>query len=173
MSKYTAESIYGTFFTMLDNLSKENQDFLMKGVFSGNFLDDIKDNPKKAYAVLNDVVFKIEDGGKDKVSELLSDYKDKIYMMKNMLKDYGNFKEKKIMTIKLTKPYIIEGEIFNEGTEFVIESDSEDEFVNKTPSEPENEVDFGIVDKKDMNDEKVNEIANDGELTETMDTVNK
>ena len=97
MSKYTAESIYGTFFTMLDNLSKENQDFLMKGVFSGDFLDDIKDNPKKAYAVLNDVVLKIEDGGKDKVSELLSDYKDKIYMMKNMLKDYGNFKEKKSM----------------------------------------------------------------------------
>ena len=71
------------------------------------------------------------------------------------------------MKIKLTKPYIIEGEILDEGTELVIASDGEVETVNKTPSEPENEVDFGIVDKGDMNDEKVNELANSGELTET------
>ena len=71
------------------------------------------------------------------------------------------------MKIKLTKPYIIEGEILDEGTELVIASDGEVEMVNKTPSEPENEVDFGIVDKGDMNDEKVNELANSGELTET------
>ena len=71
------------------------------------------------------------------------------------------------MKIKLTKPYIIEGEILDEGTELVIVSDGEVETVNKTPSEPENEVDFGIVDKEDMNDEKVNELANSGELTET------
>lgn len=71
------------------------------------------------------------------------------------------------MKIKLTKPYIIEGEILDEGTELVIASDGEVETVNKTPSEPENEVDFGIVDKEDMNDEKVNELANSGELTET------
>jgi hypothetical protein len=64
------------------------------------------------------------------------------------------------MKIKLTKPYIIEGEIFNEGTEFVIASDGETETVNKTPSEPESETDFGIVDKKDVNDEKVNDLAN-------------
>ena len=71
------------------------------------------------------------------------------------------------MKIKLTKPYIIEGEILDEGTELVIASDGEVETVNKTPSEPENEVDFGIVDKEDMNDKKVNELANNGELTET------
>ena len=71
------------------------------------------------------------------------------------------------MKIKLTKPYIIEGEILDEGTELVIVSDGEVETVNKTPSELENEVDFGIVDKEDMNDEKVNELANSGELTET------
>ena len=71
------------------------------------------------------------------------------------------------MKIKLTKPYIIEGEILDEGTELVIVSDGEVETVNKTPSEPENEVNFGIVDKEDMNDEKVNELANSGELTET------
>lgn len=71
------------------------------------------------------------------------------------------------MKIKLTKPYIIEGEILDEGTELVIASDGEVETVNKTPSEPENEVDFGIVDKEDMNDEKINELANSGELTET------
>ena len=97
MAKYTAESIYGTLFVMLDNLSQENQDYLMKNVFNGDFLDDIKNNPSKAYDVLNEIVIDIEEGKKDKVSELLSKYKDKIYMMKNMLKNYGDFKEKKNM----------------------------------------------------------------------------
>lgn len=97
MAKYNSKSVYGTLFTMLDNLSEENQDYLMENVFDGDFLEDVKSNPKKAYDVLNKVVINIEDGKKDKVSELLSEYKDKIYMMKNMLKDYGNFKEKKSM----------------------------------------------------------------------------
>ena len=69
----------------------------MENVFNGDFLDDIKNNPSKAYDVLNEIVIDIEEGKKDKVSELLSKYKDKIYMMKNMLKNYGNFKEKKNM----------------------------------------------------------------------------
>ena len=33
----------------------------------------------------------IEDGKTNKVATLMKPYKDKIYMMKNMLKDYGNF----------------------------------------------------------------------------------
>lgn len=94
MVKYNSKSVYGTLFTMLDNLSEENQDYLMENIFDGDFLEDIKSNPKKAYDILNKVVINIEDGKKDKASELLSEYKDKIYMMKNMLKDYGNFKEK-------------------------------------------------------------------------------
>ena len=48
------------------------------------------------------------------------------------------------MTIKLTKPYILEGIKFEEGTELVIASDGETE-VNATADEPEKEVDFGIV----------------------------
>lgn len=49
------------------------------------------------------------------------------------------------MTIKLTKPYILEGIRFNEGTELVIASDGETEEVNATADEPEKETDFGIV----------------------------
>ncbi len=49
------------------------------------------------------------------------------------------------MTIKLTKPYILEGRRFEEGTELVIASDGETEEVNVTADEPEKEVDFGIV----------------------------
>jgi hypothetical protein len=49
------------------------------------------------------------------------------------------------MTIKLTKPYILEGIKFEEGTELVITSDGEVESVNTTADEPEKEVDFGIV----------------------------
>jgi hypothetical protein len=49
------------------------------------------------------------------------------------------------MTIKLTKPYILEGIKFEEGTELVIASDGETEEVNTTADEPEKEVDFGIV----------------------------
>ena len=49
------------------------------------------------------------------------------------------------MTIKLTKPYILEGTKFCEGTELVIASDGETEEVNTTADEPEKETDFGIV----------------------------
>lgn len=62
------------------------------------------------------------------------------------------------MTIKLTKPYILEGRVFNEGDELVIVSDGENEVVTDTPSEPENEVDFGLVaeeDKTDIKDEEL------------------
>ena len=53
-------------------------------------------------------------------------------------------------TIKLTKPYIIEGKILEEGTELVIASDGEVETVNATADEPtENEVDFGITEEKE------------------------
>jgi len=61
-------------------------------------------------------------------------------------------------TIKLTKPYILEGRIFNEGTELVIASDGETEVVNETPSEPENEVDFGLVAEEDKTDVKDKEL---------------
>lgn len=62
------------------------------------------------------------------------------------------------MTVKLTKPYILEGLRFEEGTELVIVSDNEDEKVTDTPSEPQNEVDFGLVadeDKTDVKDEEL------------------
>ena len=49
------------------------------------------------------------------------------------------------MTIKLTKPYILEGMKLCEGTELVIASDGETEEVNTTADEPEKETDFGIV----------------------------
>ena len=49
------------------------------------------------------------------------------------------------MTIKLTKPYILEGTKFCEGTELVIASDGETEEVNVTADEPEKETDFGII----------------------------
>ena len=62
------------------------------------------------------------------------------------------------MTIKLTKPYILEGQVFNEGTELVIVSDGENEVVTDTPSEPENEVDFGLVAEKDKTDVKDEEL---------------
>ena len=62
------------------------------------------------------------------------------------------------MTIKLTKPYILEGRIFNEGTELVIASDGENEVVNETPSEPSNEVDFGLVAEEDKTDVKDEEL---------------
>ena len=52
-------------------------------------------------------------------------------------------------TIKLTKPYILEGTKFCEGTELVIVSDGETEEINTTADEPENEVDFGLVEEKE------------------------
>lgn len=97
MSKYNSESVYGTLFTMLDNFSDEDQEYLMDKVFTGDFLENVKGNPSKAYDTLNRVVQDIENGKTDKVTELLSEYADKLYMMKAMLKDYGNFKEKKLM----------------------------------------------------------------------------
>lgn len=62
------------------------------------------------------------------------------------------------MTIKLTKPYILEGRVLNEGTELVIVSDGENEVVTDTPSEPENEVDFGLVAEEDKTDVKDEEL---------------
>lgn len=53
------------------------------------------------------------------------------------------------MTIKLTKPYILEGMKFCEGTELVIASDGETEEVNTTADEPEKEIDFGLVEEKE------------------------
>ena len=60
------------------------------------------------------------------------------------------------MTIKLTKPYILEGKVLVEGTELVIASDGEVETVNKTPHKPENEADF-IPSESDA--EKAEELA--------------
>lgn len=61
-------------------------------------------------------------------------------------------------TIKLTKKYILEGKVFDEGTELVIASDGENEVVNETPSEPSNEVDFGLVAEEDKTDVKNEEL---------------
>ena len=61
-------------------------------------------------------------------------------------------------TIKLTKKYILEGKVFDEGTELVIVSDNEDEKVTNTQSEPENEIDFGLVDNDDKTDVKDKEL---------------
>ena len=97
MSKYNAKSVYGTLFTMLDNLSEKDEEYLMNEVFTEKFLNDIQDNPKSAWNTLNRIVQNIENGKTDKVSELLKDYKDKIYMMKNMLKYYGNFTERRYL----------------------------------------------------------------------------
>lgn len=91
MAKYNAKSVYGVLFTTLDNLSENDQEYLFETVFTESFLDDIKNNPKKAYSVLNNIVVDIEDNKTNKVATLMKPYKDKIYMMKNMLKDYGNF----------------------------------------------------------------------------------
>lgn len=62
------------------------------------------------------------------------------------------------MTVKLTKPYILEGLKFEEGTELVIVSDGENEVVTDTPSEPRNEVDFGLVAEEDKTDVKDEEL---------------
>ena len=61
-------------------------------------------------------------------------------------------------TIKLTKKYILEGKVFDEGTELVIASDGENEVVNETPSESSNEVDFGLVAEEDKTDVKNEEL---------------
>lgn len=61
-------------------------------------------------------------------------------------------------TIKLTKKYILEGKVFDEGTELVIVSDNEDEKVTDTSSEPRNEVNFGLVDNDDKTEVKDKEL---------------
>lgn len=61
-------------------------------------------------------------------------------------------------TIKLTKKYILEGKVFDEGTELVIASDGETEVMNEPPSEPSNEVDFGLVDNANKTDVKDEEL---------------
>ena len=91
MAKYNPKSVYGTFFSMLDNLPQKDQDWLMDEKFGGSFLKDIKENPKGAYGVLNEIVVDMEDGKGGKAVELLKPYEDKLFMMKAMLKDYGNF----------------------------------------------------------------------------------
>ena len=53
--------------------------------FTEKFLDDIKNNPKKAYSVLNDIVVDIENGKTNKVATLMKPYKDKIYMVNYLL----------------------------------------------------------------------------------------
>lgn len=53
------------------------------------------------------------------------------------------------MIIKLTKPYIIEGKIFEEGEELVISSDGENEVLVEPKTEPEKEIDFDLVKNQD------------------------
>ena len=91
MAKYNAKGVYSVLFTTLDNLSESDQEYLFENVFTEKFLEDIKENPKSAYSVLNNIVVDIEEGKTNKIATLMKSYKDKIYMMKNMLKDYGNF----------------------------------------------------------------------------------
>lgn len=92
MSKYNAQSVYGTLFSMLDELSENDESYLMDKVFDDEFLKNVKENPKKAYESLNMIAKSIEDG-KDEF-KMLDDCKDKIYMMKAMLEEYGNFSER-------------------------------------------------------------------------------
>ena len=106
MSKYNAQSIYGTLFSMLDELSDNDAGYLMENIFDDEFLKNIKESPKKAYDVLDTIVKNIENGSNDKIAVLLKNYKDKIYMLKAMLKDYGEFSERHIRltnTIKKLK----------------------------------------------------------------------
>lgn len=91
MAKYNPKSIYSVLFILMDEFSESDQKFVFENLVTDKFLENIKDNPKSAYSTLNDLVVNIEDGKKDKLSVLFEPYKDKIYMLKNMLKDYGNF----------------------------------------------------------------------------------
>ncbi len=91
MAKFNPKGVYGVLFTTVDNFSDKDQEYLFENVFTDEFLQDVKNNPKSAYNTLDKIVQNIENGKQDKVSKLFSDYKDKLYMMKNMLKDYGNF----------------------------------------------------------------------------------
>ena len=78
-------------FSTVYNFSEDDQKYLFENKFTDKFLDNIKNDPKKAYNVLNEIVQNIEDGKTDRISKMFKDYADKIYMMKNMLKDYGRF----------------------------------------------------------------------------------
>ena len=91
MAKFNPKDVYGVLFTTVDNFSDKDQEYLFENIFTDEFLQDVKNNPKSAYNTLDKIVQNIENGKQDKVSKLFSDYKDKLYMMKNMLKDYGNF----------------------------------------------------------------------------------
>ena len=91
MAKYNPKSIYSVLFILIDEFSESDQEFVFENLVTDEFLDDIKNNPESAYSTLNDLVVNIEDGKTDKLSKLFEPYKDKIYMLKNMLKDYGNF----------------------------------------------------------------------------------
>lgn len=71
--------------------SEDDQKYLFDTKFTDEFIDDIKNDPKKAYEVLNEIVQNIEDGKTDRISKMFKNYADKIYMMKNMLKDYCGF----------------------------------------------------------------------------------
>ena len=91
MAKYNPKSIYSVLFILIDEFSESDQKFVFENLVTDKFLENIKDNPKSAYSTLNDLVVNIEDGKTDKLSKIFEPYKDKIYMLKNMLKDYGNF----------------------------------------------------------------------------------
>ena len=91
MAKYNAKGVYSVLFSTVDNFSKDDQKYLFDTKFTDEFIDDIKNDPKKAYNVLNEIVQNIEDGKTDRISKMFKDYADKIYIMKNMLKDYGGF----------------------------------------------------------------------------------
>lgn len=91
MAKYSSKDIYSVLFSTTDNFSESDQTYLFENVFTESFIDDIKNNPKKAYNVLNEIVQNIEKGKEDRVSKMFKNYVDKIYMMKNMLKDYSGF----------------------------------------------------------------------------------
>lgn len=91
MAKYNAKSIYSVLFILIDEFSESDQEFVFENLVTDKFLDDIKNNPESAYSILNNLVVNIENGKTDKLSKIFEPYKDKIYMLKNMLKDYGNF----------------------------------------------------------------------------------
>ena len=66
MAKYNAKGVYGVLFTTLDNLSESDQEYLFENVFTEKFLENIKENPKSAYSVLNNIVIDIEKGKTNK-----------------------------------------------------------------------------------------------------------
>ena len=89
--EFNSKSVYGILFVTLNNFSQINQSFLFKNVFTDKFLSDVKNNPKSAYSILNDLVIDIEGGKNSKTIKLLEPYKDKLCTMILMLRDYGSF----------------------------------------------------------------------------------